>query len=220
MPRTAILFDLDGTLVDTAPDLHEALNAALAAQGRAGVPAETVRVMVGDGARKLVERGLAATGDMTEAAVEAGTARFLEHYAANLSRLSRPFPGVTETLIELKARGCRLAVCTNKLVRFSERLLEDLALAPYFDAVVGGDSLSVRKPDPGHITGTLARLGASAESAVMVGDSANDVQSARGAGIPAIVVSFGYTMIPAGELGADALIDHFAELPGALDRLG
>jgi phosphoglycolate phosphatase len=106
------------------------------------------------------------------------------------------------------------------LARFTERLLEDLALAPYFDAVVGGDSLSVRKPDPGHITGTLARLGVETDSAIMVGDSANDVQAARGAGIPAIVVSFGYTKIPASELGADALIDHFAELPAAIARLG
>jgi phosphoglycolate phosphatase len=127
---------------------------------------------------------------------------------------------VAETLAELKARGCRLAVCTNKLERFSERLLEDLALAPYFDAVVGGDSLSVRKPDPGHVSGTLARLGAGPDQSVMIGDSANDVQAARGAGVPAIVVSFGYTRIPPGELGADALIDHFAELPAAIARLG
>jgi phosphoglycolate phosphatase len=219
MRRTAILFDLDGTLVDTAPDLHDALNAALAAQGRAGVSAASVRMMVGDGARKLVERGLAATGAMTDAAVEAGTAHFLQHYAANLSRLSRPFPGVVETLAELKGGGCHLAVCTNKLARFSERLLEDLGLARYFDAVVGGDSLSARKPDPGHITGTLARLGVGPESAAMVGDSANDVLAARGAGVPVIVVSFGYTRTPPGELGADALIDHFAELPAAIAGL-
>ena len=218
MPRRAILFDLDGTLVDTAPDLHAALNVALAAQGRAAVPIEGVRAMVGDGARELVKRGLAATGGMTEVAVAAGTALFLDHYTANLSRLSRPFPGVADALAALKARGCRLAVCTNKQVGFSERLLADLALAPFFDAIVGGDSLAVRKPDPGHILGALARLGAGADAGIMVGDSTNDVRAARGAGVPVIAVSFGYTAIPPRELGADALIDGFAELPAAVAR--
>jgi phosphoglycolate phosphatase len=220
MPRSAILFDLDGTLVDTAPDIHAALNVTLAAAGRPSMPIESVRAMVGDGARKLVERGLAATGGMTEATADAGTERFLEHYTANLSRLSRPFPGVAEALALLKDRGCRLAVCTNKRVGFSERLLDDLALAGYFEAIVGGDSLPVHKPDPGHVLATLARLGAGAGSGLMVGDSTNDVRAARGAGIPVIAVSFGYTAIPPHELGADLLIDSFAELPASVARFG
>ena len=219
MRRTAILFDLDGTLVDTAPDLHDALNAVLAAGGRPGVAAESVRAMVGDGARKLVERGLAATGLVTPELVEAGFAQFLEYYGRNIARLSKPFPGVAEVLVELKQRECRLGVCTNKPVRLSERLLEEVGLAPYFDAVVGGDSLGVRKPDPGHVIATIEQLGARCEASVMVGDSLNDVRAARGAGIPVIVVSFGYTSIPPHELGADALVQHFSELSEAIRRL-
>jgi phosphoglycolate phosphatase len=220
MSRTAILFDLDGTLVDTAPDLHAALNVALAALGRPGVTSASVRNMIGDGAQRMVELGLAATGGSTASELQTGVAHCLGHYEANISRLSRPFPGVVEALAELRLRGCRLAVCTNKRARFSERLLDDLGLLASFDAVVGGDSLPVRKPDPGHILGTLGKLGAKPAQAVMVGDSANDVNAARAAAVPVIVVSFGYTAVPPRELGADALIDHFDELPAALARFG
>ncbi len=218
-PR-AVVFDLDGTLIDTAPDLHAALVAVLAAAGRSGVTIDDVRHMVGDGARALVERGFAATGDpLPPAAVEGAVARFLGHYGAHIADLSRPFPGVDEALTTLSAAGARLGVCTNKPERLSRDLLAATGLAGRFAAVVGGDSLDVRKPDAGHLLGTLARMGAEPAGAVMVGDSANDVAAARAAGLPVVLVSFGYTATPARELGADAVIDGFADLPEALAGL-
>jgi len=219
--RTALIFDLDGTLVDSAPDLHRSLNAVLAEQGRPPVPLADIRAMVGDGAAKLVERGFADTGAACEAAALPGLVeRFLVHYAAGRHAMTTAFPGVVETLTELRARGCRLGVCTNKPYRPSLEILEVLGLSGFFGAVTGGDSLPVRKPDPGHLLGTLALLDASADAAVMVGDSANDVAVARAAGVPAIVVSYGYTRVPAAELGGDALIDSFADVLTWLDAQG
>jgi phosphoglycolate phosphatase len=211
--RNALIFDLDGTLVDSAPDLHRALNAVLAEQGRVPVSLADIRAMVGDGAAKLVERGFADTGAPCEAAALPGLVeRFLIHYAAGRHAMTTAFPGVVETLTELKARGCRLGVCTNKPYRPSLEILEVLGVIGFFGAVTGGDSLPVRKPDPGHLLGTIELLGATADTAVMVGDSANDVAVARAAGVPAVVVSYGYTRVPAAELGGDALIDTFADV--------
>ena len=216
--RTALIFDLDGTLVDSAPDLHRSLNAVLAEQGCAPVSLADIRAMVGDGAAKLVERGFADTGAPCEAAALPGLVeRFLVHYAAGRHAMTTAFPGVVETLSALKARGCRLGVCTNKPYRPSLEILEVLGLSGFFGAVTGGDSLPVRKPDPGHLLGTLALLDASADAAAMVGDSANDVTVARAAGVPAIVVSYGYTRVPASELGGDALIDSFGDVLTWLD---
>ena len=220
MRKRAIVFDLDGTLVDTAPDLHDTLNAVLARRGRAGVSLDDVRHMVGDGVRALLERGFAATGGApSEEIFAAASAEFLDHYGANVSLHSRPFPAVLETLERFRTAGHAMAVCTNKPHRFSAKLLADLKLADYFGAVLGGDSLPVRKPDKQHLLGTLAAIGADPAHAVMVGDSANDVAAARNAGVPVILVSFGYTATPARELGGDLLIDSFEELPAALDRL-
>ncbi len=218
-----ILFDLDGTLVDTAPDLAGALDHALQSQGRPPVGLDAVRHMVGDGAVALVERGLEATGGITsptqfKAAVDA----FFVYYGANLAATSRPFPGVVACLKGLRRDGYRLAVCTNKTEQFTRPLLDQLDLTRHFDAIVGGDSFPVKKPDPGHLTGTIARAtaGNTASWAAMVGDSANDINAAKAAGLPSVVVSFGYTRIPPHELGADRLIDHFDELRAALNALG
>ncbi|MCW5752572.1 MAG: phosphoglycolate phosphatase [Alphaproteobacteria bacterium] len=220
MSRDAILFDLDGTLVDSAPDLHQSLNFVLARLGRPAIQLDEVRAMVGDGVRVLLERSLAATGGGIESArFEQAMADYLVHYEAHLADLSRPFPAVAETLARLRAAGKRLAVCTNKPHAFSVSLLRQLGLADHFDAVLGGDSLPVRKPDPGHLLGTLAAIGREPPQAVMIGDSRNDVAAARNAGVPVIAVSFGYTVTPPRELGADLVIDHFDELAGALDRL-
>jgi phosphoglycolate phosphatase len=216
--RTALIFDLDGTLIDSVPDLHRSLNAVLAEQGRAPVSLADMRAMVGDGAAKLIERGFADTGAPCEPAALPGLVeRFLVHYGSGRYPMTTAFPGVVETLAALKARGCRLGVCTNKPYRPSLEILEVLGLAPFFDAVTGGDSLPVRKPDPGHLLGTLALLGASADAAVMVGDSANDVAVARAAGVPCVIVSYGYTLVPAAELGGDGLIDEFADVLSWLD---
>jgi phosphoglycolate phosphatase len=211
--RNILVFDLDGTLVDSAPDLLRCLNAVLAEQGRTGVSLADIRAMVGDGAAKLVERGFADTGAPVEpAALPALVQRFLLHYSAGRHALTQVFPGVVETLARLRARDCRLGVCTNKPYGPTMEILELLGLAGYFGAVTGGDSLPVRKPDPGHLLGTLDLLGASASQAVMIGDSANDVAVARAAGVPALIVRYGYTRIPAEELGADAVIDSFDDI--------
>lgn len=221
MIRKAILFDLDGTLVDTAPDLAAATDFALQRAGRPAVGLDAIRQMVGDGARVMVERGFEATGGQPSAEVfEAAIADFYACYEANLADKSRPFPGVTTCLAELAERGYALAVCTNKLEHFSRSLLDQLGLSGFFAAVVGGDSLPTRKPDPGHLRGTIEKIGRPVDWAAMVGDSANDIDAAKAAGLPSVAVSFGYTRIPAQKLGADRLIDHFAELPAALAELG
>jgi len=215
----AILFDLDGTLVDTAPDLAGALNHILALEGRAGIDPVSVRALVGDGARVLIERGMRATGAAaTPEQLDRRFADFIRYYGEHIADESRCFPEVIETVAALSGKS-QLAVCTNKPEGLSRLLLKALALGESFVDVVGGDTLPVRKPHPGHILGTLQRLGVAADAAVMVGDSRNDVNAARAAGIPVVAVSFGYTTVPPAELGADRLIHSFAELPAALAAL-
>ncbi|MFN3399620.1 MAG: phosphoglycolate phosphatase [Ferrovibrio sp.] len=221
MTRKAILFDLDGTLVDTAPDLAAATDHALVQAGRPAIGLESVRSMVGDGARALIEKGFRASGGMPEPDVfEAAFNDFMVYYGRHIAATSRPFPGVATCLAALAEQGYALAVCTNKPESLSRSLLDQLGLSGFFGAVVGGDSLLVRKPDPGHIRGTLDKLGTAFSWAAMVGDSANDVNAARAAGLPCVVVSFGYTQIAPKDLGGDRLIDHFSELPEALAALG
>jgi len=221
MPRKAILFDLDGTLVDTAPDLAAATDYALDRAGRPVIGLDAVRDMVGDGARALLEKGFRASGGMPAPDVfETAFKDFLIYYGRHLADTSRPFPGVTTALAQLAEQDYALAVCTNKPEGLSRSLLDQLGLTSFFGAVVGGDSLLVRKPDPGHIRGTLDKLGSDFAWAAMVGDSANDVNAAKAAGLPCVVVSFGYTRIPAADLGGDRLIDHFSELTAAIAALG
>lgn len=216
IPST-IIFDLDGTLVDTAPDLAAALRAVLSARGLAGPSDEEVRPMIGGGAALMVRRALEAAGRNTgDQEVDAAVADFLDEYRANLSVHSRPFPGVIGALDWLTERGARLGVCTNKYEAFSVALLRDLKLDHYFGSVLGGDSLPVRKPDGGHILGVIRALGAAPEESIMIGDSITDVKAARNTGIPVVVVTHGYTPVPAAELGADAVIDSCAELPDVL----
>lgn len=221
MPRTAIVFDLDGTLVDTALDLHQSLNFVLGRLGRPSIRLDQVRAMVGDGVKVLIERGLEASGGGVAAdRFEQAMSDYFAHYDQHIADLSRPFPAVPETLAALRQQGHRLAICTNKPIGFTDKLLRELDLAPLFDAVMGGDSLPVKKPDARHLLGTLDAMGADAADAVMIGDSRNDVAVARNAGVPVIAVSFGYTTTPPHELGADLVIDHYDELPAALARIG
>ena len=234
----AILFDLDGTMIETAPDLAAALNHTLAQIGQAPLPLAQVRHLIGDGAKALLRKGLAET-DLSNIAdrgvheliasalAEGGADRamdalydvFMAYYSNNLARTSRPFPGFIEILDRFQADGRQLGVCTNKPVALSRKLLDELGILDRFGAVLGGDSLAQRKPDARHVAGVLDELGVAAERAVLIGDSANDVRAARNAGLPVVVVSFGYTPIPAAELGGDAVIDHFDELIDALCAL-
>lgn len=218
--RKAIIFDLDGTLVDTAPDLTRALNFVLTSEGAQPVGQQKVRAMVGQGARKLIELGFAAAGkNLSDPELDHFLAKYLDYYSQNIAHDSVLFPNALETLMELKAAGCRLSVCTNKSTALSEQLLRALEIRAHFAAVIGGDFGGERKPHPAHILATVAKMDAAPEDAVMVGDSINDVEAARAAGIPVIVVSFGYTAIAPTALGADQLIDNFRELPAALTRI-
>jgi phosphoglycolate phosphatase len=219
-PFDAVVFDLDGTLVDTAPDLHFYLNGVLAELGRPALALDEIRPMIGDGARALLQRGLEASGGIPpDASLDQLFATFLERYTAAPARLSTPFAGLVQVLDDLAAAEVRLGVCTNKPQRATDRLLADLGLARYFGAVLGGDALPVRKPDPGPLLAVLQRLDVAPERAVLVGDSRNDLLTARGAGVPCVLVSFGYTVTPARALDADQVIDAFAELPAALAGL-
>ena len=211
-----IAFDLDGTLVDTAPDLIGALNVVLHEEGLPAVPLASARHLVGQGARALLERGFAEAGRELQAAeVERLMTRFLDHYRAHIADESRVFEGVGEALDRLAALGARLTVCTNKPTLYAHLLLDALGLTPRFAAITGPDDAPARKPDPRHLLASIAAAGGAGRF-LMVGDSLADVAAARGAGAPVIVVSFGYTDTPAADLGGDRLIDAFAELPDAV----
>ena len=216
----AVVFDLDGTLVDTAPDLHAHLNETLAAFGRPELDLAEVRPLIGDGARMLIQRGLEASGGLPPGTnLDALFAGFLERYTANPQRFGSVFEGVIEVLDMLAAAGVKLGVCTNKPQAPTERLLAALDLANHFPVVIGGDHLAVKKPHADHINTVVERLGAERHRTVMIGDSVTDVRAAEASGVPCILVSFGYTQTPAHALGADRVIDHFAELPAALAGL-
>src|ERR1700759_847037 len=215
-----VVFDLDGTLVDTAPDLISALNFVLDREGLPPVPLHSARNMIGAGARKLIERGLEAEGRaMTVKEIDRMTAAFIDHYAEHIAEASRPFEGLEAALDDLTASGCRLARCTHKLEWLSKRLLDQLGLTPRFAAICGADTFGVSKPDPAILQQTVARAGGQLASAVMVGDGGTDIGVARRAGVPVIGVSFGYTEVPIANLKPDRTIGHMRELPGAVESL-
>jgi phosphoglycolate phosphatase len=214
MTAPTIVFDLDGTLVDTAPDLIATLNTILAREGLPAIAFEAARNMVGGGARHMIERGLAAEGLTPVAAdVERLCGQFIEHYAAHIADRSRPFPGVESALDELVRGGCRLAVCTNKLEWLSLRLLGALGLTDRFAAICGADTFGVQKPDAAILHGTVARAGGQSDVAIMVGDAITDIAVARAAGIAVIAVDFGYSATPVAELGPDRIVSSFERLP-------
>jgi phosphoglycolate phosphatase len=218
--RRVLICDLDGTVIDSVPDLAAALGAYLSGLGRRRPAVAEVRTMVGDGVPKLLERAFAATGGQPPAnEFPDHVARYLAVYEGMMVERTRPYPGAVEVLSALKAEGWRLAVCTNKPEAPSHGILAALDLGHLFEAVAGGDTFPVRKPDAGHLLGLLARLGESAEAGVMLGDGPADVGAARAAGMPVIAVANGYGPVPAAELGADLVIAHFAELPRALSAL-
>ncbi|HJU20811.1 MAG TPA: phosphoglycolate phosphatase [Stellaceae bacterium] len=213
-----LVFDLDGTLVDSLPDLAATANAVLRERGLPPLAQDQIKPMIGDGVPALVARALAAAGgDPAESALV--LPRFIALYEANATRLSRPYPGVPETLAELRRRGYRTAVCTNKLQRAALVVLRGLGLLPLFDGVAGGDRFAVKKPEAGHLLGLIAELGGRVESAAMIGDSEVDAATARAARLPFVLMRYGYARSDLETLGAAALLDEFALLPQALERL-
>jgi phosphoglycolate phosphatase len=214
----SLIFDLDGTLIDSAPDLANALNQVLAGAGRPSQSVEQVATMVGDGIAVLVERGFTATGGLPDdlpGAVE----QFRAAYTHVASDRTIMYPGVLDTLTLLRTNGYRMAVCTNKPIAATNIVLRALDLTQFFDAVAGGDTFPTRKPDPGHVTGTLEMLGSSPKQTIMIGDSKNDVAAASKAGLSVVAVSYGYPRGPVDQLGADLIIDAFDAVPGAIAQL-
>ena len=221
MSGPTIIFDLDGTLIDTAPDLIATLNAIMMREGLAEVPFETARAFIGGGARPMIERGLTAGGRKpVPDLVDRLFREFLEHYSDHIADRSRPFPGLEAALDALANRDCRLAVCTNKLERLSRKLLDKLDLSSRFAAICGQDTFDVQKPDPRALQNTITAAGGTAIRSFMVGDSATDIRAAQAAGIPVVAVDFGYTDHPVSEFSPDRIIGHFDELIGALDSIG
>lgn len=217
-----LVLDLDGTLIDSAPDLHAATNLLLAEAGRPPLSLPAVTAMIGDGVATLIERAFAATGAPPAAAdMPRLTRRFLDAYQDPArEHLTRAYPGVAETLDRLRAAGLRLAVCTNKIEAAAVAALREVGLADLLDAIVGSDTVPARKPDPAHVRAALDRIGVAPDRAAMVGDGPNDVAAARAAGLPVLLVSYGYGRAPVAALGADRVIERFADLPAALDTLG
>lgn len=215
-----IAFDLDGTLVDTAPDLIGALNHILVREKMSPLPLDSARNLIGAGARRLLERGLEVENrQVTPEEMTKLTEDFITYYADHIADQSRPFEGLETALDDLAGRGYRLAVCTNKLEWLSRRLLDRLGLTPRFAAICGADTFGVAKPDPIILRQTVAKAGGTIASTIMVGDAGPDIGVARRAGVPVIGVSFGYTEIPIADLKPDRLIDRMSELPETVENL-
>ena len=220
MTARTIVFDLDGTLIDTAPDLVDTLNVVFGREGLPPVPYETARNLIGGGARMMIARGIEAEGRaVPPAKLEQLFADFITHYSEHIADRSRPFPGLVDALDLLAADGCRFAVCTNKLERLSVLLLKELGLAHRFAAICGQDTFGMQKPDPEILRRTVAAAGGNTQRAIMIGDSLTDIRTARAAGIPVIAVDFGYTDRPVSELDPDRIISRFAQLPEAVAEL-
>lgn len=210
---TTVIFDLDGTLVDTAPDLTLALNHVLGEAGRECVQNAGVRHMVGHGARALIVKGLRDTGELlNDAEIDAMFEDFIEFYASHIAEASRPFPGAVAYLTRLGDAGIKLGLCTNKPQDLTEALLSALDLTRHFDVIAGGDRFAARKPDPLHVTGTLELLGARADETLFIGDSETDLAAARAAGVPIALVTFGYSRDPVESLLPDAVIESYEGL--------
>lgn len=220
MPSPTAIFDLDGTLAETVGDLVATTNAVLAAQGLPPLSVEASRNSAGMGGKVLMRLAYSQAGrQISDAELDALYPRFVDHYNENLDGHSHLFSGALETLTELRHEGFRLGVCTNKPAAPTKKLLEYLQVADLFDAVLGADALSVRKPDPDHLHETVRRAGGHSQRAVMIGDSEVDLATARAAGVPCILVSFGYSPTPVEDLGADVVVDSFREMPAKILEL-
>jgi phosphoglycolate phosphatase len=220
MAATTIVFDLDGTLVDTAPDLIATLNVVFAREGLPPVAYEAARNLIGGGARVMIARGIEAEGrTLATADLDRLFAEFIDYYATHIADHSQPFPGVIDAIDQLAGRGFRFAVCTNKLERLSVLLLEKLGITRRFAAICGQDTFGVQKPDPDILRRTVAAASGDLRSAVMIGDSLTDVLTARAAGVPVIAVDFGYSDKPVADFAPDRVIGHFSQLPAAIEAV-
>ncbi len=213
MNNATIVFDLDGTLVDTAPDLVAATNHALATLDLPAVGENLMRPWISFGARRMIVEALneskfAASSDVVDDLL----ARFLDHYEDNIAVHSKPYPGVLEAIAHLRDVGSKLAICTNKREALSQSLLSALGMLDSFHALVGRDTLEVCKPHPGHVTGAIAAAGGEPGHALMIGDSEVDIAAAKAAGLPVVAVTFGYSQVPVESLEPNALIDHYDAL--------
>jgi len=216
----ALIFDLDGTLVDTAPDLLGALNEVLAKAGRRPVELADLRHLVGFGARTMMAEAYKMTGGPAEPGqIEGFMVHFLAYYRAHIADGSRPFPGVVETLERFKADGARMGVLTNKPHDLSMLLMSKLKLDRFFAAIFGQGRRPYTKPDPRIFPDVVGEVGGIGAGALMIGDSVTDVQTARNGGAPVILMSYGYTPEPARTLGADLVVDDFRDIPEAVRRL-
>lgn len=219
MTSPIIVFDLDGTLIDTAPDLLDSLNHVITAEGLDPVASDDLRAHVGHGGRVMLRRAYQAQQrTLAEADLERLLAVFIDHYSANMPGLSQPFDGVLACMERFEKAGFVLAVCTNKFEAMSRRLLEALGIARRFSAICGADTFPVRKPDPGHLTGTIDIAGGDRGTALMVGDTDTDINTAKAAGIPVVAVDFGYSTQPVETLSPDRIIDHYDALTPHLAR--
>lgn len=213
MQGFTVVFDLDGTLVDTAPDLIGATNHALEHIGLSPVAGGVVRPWISFGARRMIVEALASSGaTLPGTGVDQLLGHFLQYYEANIARESRPYPGAIEAAEALITLGARLAICTNKRLRLSEALLAELGIRSLFHGLAGRDTFAVCKPHPGHLLGAIKLVGGDPGHAVMVGDSEVDVATAKAAGVPVIAVTFGYTQVPVHQLDPDGLIGQYNEL--------
>jgi phosphoglycolate phosphatase len=221
MPRLqGLIFDLDGTLLDSAPDLRQALNMMLKDHGRRALTLDEVKSMTGDGMLPMMERAFAATGAPLPASESyARFQGFITHYRILKPDPAQIYPHAGEMLERYHAAGVKLGICTNKQEEATMRLLKDLDLARHFTFIAGGDTFPVHKPNPGHVLGVMEKLQVATEDCVMIGDGSNDVRAAQGAGIPCILVTHGYG-VDVEELGADSMIGSLRELPEALAKLG
>jgi phosphoglycolate phosphatase len=219
-PSAVVVFDLDGTIADTAPDLIEAANSALASEGLGPAPAAAIKSGVGYGARAMLRAGIEALGGEPDAEqLRRLGDRLIAHYEENIAIKTQLFPGFGEAAASLRAVGAKLLLCTNKRQRLTFPLLSALGIGSLFDAIACGDTYPYHKPDPRHISDLVQAVGGELAASVMVGDSEVDAGAAHGAGIPFIAVSFGYSGVPLAQLGAEAVMDHFGQLPGLAGAL-